>query len=101
MAGGEFFDPVEKGKKEKEWRLGMADGEKIDPKRGAMAAHTELVRKGKFRAGWHVLRLLLKGMVTLGLSDAEYDAECALERNGLRGCCGRNGNYSRFGLGVQ
>jgi len=79
----------------------MADGGKMDPKRGAMAAYTELVRKGKYRAGWLVLRLLQKGRVTLGLSDAEHDAESALERNGLRGCCGRNGNYSRFGLGAQ
>lgn len=64
----------------------------------ARQCHLDLVRAGRYRAAWHVLRLLQKGRVTLGLSDCEHEAEVALERYGFRGCSSRNGNFIRFGF---
>ena len=47
-----------------------------------MMKHRELVRQGSMDIAHVLLRLLRRGRVSLGYGDAEFAAECILERLG-------------------
>lgn len=71
---------------------------KKNTKRGALKAHVELVREGHLLAAKKVLGLLQSGVITLGVSTEEVEAEYALERNGYRGSLLRGGHSIRFSI---
>lgn len=47
-----------------------------------MLKHRELVRQGSLEIAHVLLRLLRRGRVSLGYGDAEFAAECVLEKIG-------------------
>ncbi|WP_028319618.1 hypothetical protein [Desulfobulbus elongatus] len=62
-------------------------------KQKAISAYQSLIKSGHLLAANRVLRLF-----SLGLNDADFAAECALESAGLIGRCGRGGNSMIFEL---
>lgn len=52
--------------------------------------HQSLVKEGKLFAARKILKFLIKGNVTLGLSDDDYEVESILEKAGCRFSYGRN-----------
>lgn len=81
MTDGEVFDPVEKGKKEKEWRLGMADvGTEIQrtvcvvdlDDDGGMSADTIEVQGLSKDHGWLVICRVDAGKFNFGPESTFY-----------------------------
>ena len=57
-------------------------GTKKSKRLAIMLKHRELVRQGSMDIAHVLLRLLRRGRVSLGYGDAEFAAECILERLG-------------------
>ncbi len=65
-------------------------------KQKAIGAYKVLSRSGRLVAASRVLFLLQRGSIRLGLNDADFEAELALEAAGLTGRFGRNFNNVLF-----